>query len=83
MENMERFRPLYAITYIMPILNGMENVHFDKEGYFHVLVFYVLFYKRNRKHESLGELEITPKLPLRRSCFYNCMQETEKMFSIS
>ena len=44
MENMERFTPLYAI------LNGMENLHFDKEGYFHVLVFYGLFYERNRKH---------------------------------
>ena len=27
-----------------------ENLRFDKEGYFHVLVFYGLFYKRNRKH---------------------------------
>ena len=48
----------------------MENLRFDKEGCFHVLVFYGLFYKRNRKHffrvpirygntcESLGELEL-------------------------
>ena len=28
----------------------MENLHFDKEGYFHVLVFYGLFYKRNIKY---------------------------------
>ena len=39
MENMERFAPLYAI------LNGTENLRFDKESYFHVLVFYGLFYK--------------------------------------
>ena len=38
--------PLYAI------LNGMENLRFDKEGYFHVLVFYELFYKRNRKRDA-------------------------------
>ena len=42
---MERFT-LYAIAYA--ILNSMENLHFDKEGYFHVLVFYGLFYKTNR-----------------------------------
>ena len=46
MENMERFAPLYAIAYA--ILNSMENLRFDKEGYFQV--FYGLFYKRNRKH---------------------------------
>ena len=28
----------------------MENSRFEKESYFHVLVFYWLFYKRNRKH---------------------------------
>ena len=44
MENMERFTPLYAIT------NNMEHVRFDEEDYFHVLVFYGLFYKRNRRH---------------------------------
>ena len=48
MENMERFTPLYAIAYA--ILDSMENLRFDKEGYFHVLVFYGLFYERNRKH---------------------------------
>ena len=48
MKNMERFTPLYAIAYA--ILNGSENLRFDKEGYFHVLAFYGLFYKRNRKH---------------------------------
>ena len=45
---MERFTPLYAIAYA--ITKSMENLRFDKEGYFHVLVFYGLFYKRNRKH---------------------------------
>ena len=48
MENMERFTPLYAIAYA--ILDSMENLRFDKEGYFHVLDFYGLFYERNRKH---------------------------------
>ena len=72
MENMERFTPSYIIAYA--ITNSMENLRFDKEDYFHVLVFYGLFYKRNRKHfspcshtvykhsrGSLGELEITWK----------------------
>ena len=31
MENMERFTPLYVIAYA--IMNSMENVHFDKEGF--------------------------------------------------
>ena len=46
MENLERFTPLYAIAYA--IMNSIENLRFDKEGYFHVLVFYGLFYKRNK-----------------------------------
>ena len=33
MENMERFTLFFVIA------NSMENLHFDKEGYFHVLVF--------------------------------------------
>ena len=45
---MERFTPLYAIAYA--ITNSMENLRFDKEGYFYVLVFYGLFCKRNKKH---------------------------------
>ena len=49
-KNMERFTPLYAIAYA--IVNSMENLRFDKEGYFHVLVFNGLFYKRNRKFFS-------------------------------
>ena len=47
MENMETFTALYAIAYA--ILNGMENSRFDN-GYFHVLVLYGLFHKRNKKH---------------------------------
>ena len=41
------FTPLYATAYA--IMNSMENLYFDKAGYFHVLVFYELFYKGNRK----------------------------------
>ena len=41
MENMERFTPLYANAYT--VVNSMENLHFGKEGYFNVLVFYTLF----------------------------------------
>ena len=37
----------HAIAYA--IMNSTENLRFDKEGYFHVLVFYGLFYKKNRK----------------------------------
>ena len=77
MENMVTFTPLYAIT------KSMENLRFDKEDYFHVLVFYVLFYKRNKKHvfglpiryrntrERLGELEIAcGNSRLAGSCFH-------------
>ena len=32
------------------IMNSMENLRFGKENYFYVLVFYMLFFKRNRKH---------------------------------
>ena len=40
---MERLTPLYAIAYA--ILSSItENLRFDKEGYFHVLIFYGLFY---------------------------------------
>ena len=69
---MERFTPLYAIAYA--ITNSMENLRFDKEGYFHVLVFYtgcfikeienifsrVPIHYRNTRG-SLGELEIAWK----------------------
>ena len=46
MENMERFTDTPCIRH----RDSMENLRFDKEGYFHVLVFYGLFYKRIRKH---------------------------------
>ena len=67
MENMERFVPLYAIAYA--ILNGMENLRFDKE----VLRFSFLWVKSIKEMENvslrvpiryrntckrLGELEI-------------------------
>ena len=39
---MERFTTLYAIAYA--IMNGMENLRFDKEDYFHVLVFYTGYF---------------------------------------
>ena len=39
--------PLYAIAYA--IMNGWEKFCFYKEDYFHVLVFYRLFYKRKNK----------------------------------
>ena len=43
-------RWLTNITPLYAILNSMENLRFDKtKGYFYVLVFYGLFYKRNRK----------------------------------
>ena len=35
---MEMFTPLHAITYA--ITKSMENLHFDKEDYFNVLVLY-------------------------------------------
>ena len=65
MENMERFTPLYAVT------NSMENLRFDKEGYFHVLVFYTGYFikeienifsrvpiRYRNTRGSLGELDI-------------------------
>ena len=42
MENTERFTPLYAIAYA--IMNSTENLRFDKEGYFLVLVFYTGYF---------------------------------------
>ena len=55
MENMERFTPLYAIV------NSVENLHFDKEGYF-----YELFYRRNREH--------FPSVPI---CYINTCGRTQ------
>ena len=36
-----------AIAYTT--MNGMENLRFDKEGYFHISVSYGLFYKKKGK----------------------------------
>ena len=66
---MERFTPLYAIV------NCMENLRFDKEDYFHILVFYTGYFMNEKENifsrvvpiryrntrESLGELEIAWK----------------------
>ena len=72
-------------------MNDMENLRFDKEGYFLALVFYGLFYKRNKNISpvfsyvvrntcgSLEELEIAWRLPTG-----SCVSITVwKMFSIS
>ena len=69
---MERFTPLYAIAY--GIMNSMENLRFDKEGYFHILVFYTGYFikeienifprvpiRYRNTRGSLGELETTWK----------------------
>ena len=40
----ENTKKIYAIAYA--ILNGIGNLHCDKEGYF----FMTNFYKKNRKH---------------------------------
>ena len=37
MQNMKRFTPLYTIVH--GIMNSTENLRFDKEAYFHVLVY--------------------------------------------
>ena len=41
MENMERYTPSHTPSWS----NGMENLHFHKEGYLHILVFHASFYK--------------------------------------
>ena len=69
---MERFTTLYAIAYA--ILNGTDNLRFEKEGYFHVLVFYTGYFIKEiesiffrvpiryvNTRGSLGELEIAWK----------------------
>ena len=54
MVNTERFTPLlhvqyihvyiYAILITHTIMSSMENLHFGKEDYFHVLVFYTSYF---------------------------------------
>ena len=59
-------------------MNGMENLRFGKEGYFHVLVFYTDYFikeienifsrvpiRYRNTRRSLGELEIAWKHSLR------------------
>ena len=54
---MERFTPLYACI-AFAVLNGTENLRFDKEGYFNVLVFYSGYF--------IKEIEnIFPRVPIR------------------
>ena len=69
MENMERFTPLYVIAYV--ITNSMENLRFDKEDYFHVLVFYTGYFIKEIENispvfpyviETLVEVWENPKL---------------------
>ena len=43
---MERFTPLNTPS------DTVCRIYAYKEGYFQVLVFYRLFYKRNRKHDT-------------------------------
>ena len=63
-----KITPLYAIT------NTMENLRFDKEDYFHVLIFYAGYFineieniisrvpkRYSNTRGSLGELEIAWK----------------------
>ena len=53
---MERFPLLYAIA--CAIMNSMENLRFDEEGYFYVLVFYTSYF--------IKEIEnISPRVPIR------------------
>ena len=63
---MERFTPFFAIGYA--ILNSMENLRFDKEDYFHVLVFYTSNFTK----------EIENIFPV-----FLYVIETRNMFSIS
>ena len=51
---MERFILLYAIAYAIAyaIMNSMDNLYFDKEDYFHVLVFYTGYFIKEIKNIS-------------------------------
>ena len=68
MENIERFTPLYAIAYA--IVNSMEKTRFDKEGYFHVLVFCTGYF--------INEMENTfSRLPIRYRSTRESLRELE------
>ena len=73
MENMERFTLLYAIAYA--ITNSMENLRFDKEGYFHVLVFYTGYF--------IKEIENIPRVPRRYRNTRGSLGEQHFNFSFS
>ena len=49
------FTPLYAIAYA--IMNGTENLRFDKEDYFHVLVFYTSYFVKEIEN-------VFPRVPI-------------------
>ena len=65
----------------------MENLRFDKEGYFHVLVFYTGYFIKETENifprvythsyrntrESLGEREIVLGTRCPHLCSYKCM----------
>ena len=60
-------RHLYAIAYA--VMNGMENLRFDKEGYFHVLVFYTSYF--------IKEIEnIFSRVPIRCRRTRNCVKHS-------
>ena len=82
---MERFTPSHTLY---AILKSMENLCFGKEGYFHILVFYMSYFINEIENippvfpyviETLVDVEREIAWNL---CFYNCM-ETWRMFSIS
>ena len=65
---MENITPLYAIAYA--IMNSMENLRFDKEGYFHVLVFYTGYF--------IKEIEnISSHVPIRHRNTCGSLRELE------
>ena len=47
---METWKNSRIIRHRIRHLERLGNLHFDKEGYLHVFVFYGLFHKINRKH---------------------------------
>ena len=84
------FTPLCAIAYAIAyaITNSMKNLRFDKEGgYFHVLFFYWLFYKRNRNETFpplfayvIDLLSETHALPARVASSISCSPKLPLMF---
>ena len=75
------------------MMNSMENLRFDKEDYFHVLVLYTGYFKNEiesislRVHiryrntrESLGELEIACKHSWKFERTWNCVETLVKVW---